>query len=74
MNYLLVVNSDDCGNESEQYRKWLKHNLPLNVKIEWNEGISGVGDGLFVLTENGREEINKNDPRFIDFWEKYCNA
>ncbi len=61
----LVVFEDDCGDEPEAYHNWLIANLPDDVKLDWRERTSGVGDGLFDEDWN---EID--DP----YWTMYCNS
>jgi hypothetical protein len=61
----LVVFDGNCGDEAAEYRKWLEKNLPDDVKLDWRERISGIGDGLFDKDWN-----ELDDP----YWTGYCNS
>ena len=67
MKKTLIVLEGNCGNEGQNYRRWLEENLPSNIELDFRERCSGIGGGLFDDTTGEMEESDA-------WWEKYCNS
>jgi hypothetical protein len=64
----LIVIEGNCGNEGQQYKKWLEQNLPDNIELDFREGCCGVGGGLFD------EDNNIIEGGGNEWWNLYCNS
>lgn len=62
----LVVLENNCGEYGEQYRDWLRKNLPENIELDFRSGASGVGGGLFDY-----DGIIEGESDY--WWNKFCS-
>ena len=62
----LVVLENNCGEYGEQYRDWLTKNLPEDIELDFKDGASGVGGGLF--DDDGKIEGGSNY-----WWDRFCS-
>ena len=63
----LIVLEGNCGDEGQEYKKWLEKNLPDDIELDFREGCMGIGGGLFddddYLIEGESNE----------WWNAYCD-
>ena len=64
----LTVLEGNCGDEGDQYRDWLKRNLPSDIELDYRPGTTGVSGGLY--DDNG-DEIEGGGQ---EWWDRYCNG
>ena len=62
----LIVLEGNCGDEGQEYKKWLEKNLPNEVELDFRDGCCGVGGGLFD------DEGNEMDNNI--WWTAYCDS
>ena len=61
---ILIINEDDCNGEARQFEAFVRERHP-EIRIDFRERTSGVGDGLF--DDDGLELDHP------DLWAEYCN-
>jgi len=67
MKKTLIVLEGNCGEEGQQYRRWLEKNHPDDIQLDFRPGCTGVGGGIFDATG---DEIEDDDL----WWSRYCNS
>jgi hypothetical protein len=63
----LIVLENNCGDYGQQYKDWLTKNLPDDIELDFREGASGVGGGLYD------EEDNIIEGGGNCWWDKFCS-